>query len=265
MNRLQGKGAVVTGGARGIGYAIARKLCSEGARVVIADILDETPEAAASLRGEGFEAAEFVGDLSKVETIYNMMEFAVQRWGSLDLLVNNAGMQKPLTSLQMTEDLFDTIMGINIRAPFFCCQAAAKKMKEQGGGVIVNISSGNSRMVNVGRAPYTISKTGVNALTAVLGAEWAMFGIRVNAVAPGLIRTALSENGIRSGALNEQAAMSVVPMNRWGTLEEVADSVCFLASDEARYITGQTLFVDGGWNTGMMPNALDFVRSQDCE
>jgi len=118
-------------------------------------------------------------------------------------------------------------------------------------------------MVNVGRAPYTISKHGVNALTAVLGAEWAMFGIRVNAVAPGLIKTALSENGIRTGALNEQAAMSVVPMNRWGTVEEVADAVCFLASDEARYVTGQTLFVDGGWNTGMMPNALDFVKNQD--
>jgi len=263
MNRLQGKVAIVTGGTRGIGYAIVQKLCREGARVLIADILEETPDIAAALCGEGFEAVGFVGDLSSVEVIFSMVESAVERWGSLDLLVNNAGVQKPLTSLQMTEEWFDRIMGLNIRSPFFCCQAAAKKMRNQGGGVIVNISSGNSRMVNVGRAPYTISKHGINALTAVLGAEWAMFGIRVNAVAPGLIKTALSENGIRTGALNEQAAMSVVPMNRWGTVEEVADAVCFLASDEARYITGQTLFVDGGWNTGMMPNALDFVKNQD--
>ncbi len=231
--------------------------------MVVADILNECKEIAEGFTKMGISAMPFQADLSQVGNIRKMVNLAVKEFGRLDILVNNAGVQKPLASLKMTEEVYDWIMCVNLRTPFFCSVEAAKQMKKQGGGVIVNISSGNSRMINVGRAPYCIAKTGINALTAALGAEWGIYGIRVNAVAPGWIKTSMTENGLHLGVINERQIMSVVPLERWGTAHEIADVVCYLASDQASYVTGQTLYVDGGWNAGILPDALNFIKQDD--
>jgi NAD(P)-dependent dehydrogenase (short-subunit alcohol dehydrogenase family) len=136
-------------------------------------------------------------------------------------------------------------------------------MRKYGGGKIVSISSGNSRMMNVGRAPYCISKTGINAMTSILGAEWAMYNIRVNAIAPGWIKTAMVKRGLSLKAINQEQIMSVSPVGRWGTEAEIADLALFLVSDRSTYVVGQTIFCDGGWSTGILPNALDYIRAND--
>jgi NAD(P)-dependent dehydrogenase (short-subunit alcohol dehydrogenase family) len=148
-------------------------------------------------------------------------------------------------------------MSINLKAVFFNCQEAARLMMENGGGRIVNISSGTSKNTTPGRAPYVISKAGVNALTAVLAAEWARDGIRVNAVAPGWIYTKMVQEGERLGVVSKKQIMSAVPMQRFATTKEIADAVVYLASDESSYITGETIFVDGGWSVLGLPEEVD--------
>ncbi|WHH56841.1 glucose 1-dehydrogenase [Petroclostridium sp. X23] len=264
FNRLKDQVAVVTGGSRGIGLTIARKLASEGAKILIADILEEESRSAVKeLCDEGYAADCFILDVSNVEEIYKMTDYCEKKFGKIDILINNAGIQKPCPSMKLSEEAFDKIMDINIKGAFFCSQAAGKVMRKNGGGKIVSISSGNSRMVNIGRAPYCISKKGINGMTAVLGAEWAMYGIRVNAVAPGWIYTAIVEKGLALKAISQEQVFSVSPVERWGTEQEIADLVCYLCSDESTYVVGQTIFCDGGWNTGMLPNALDFIRQHD--
>ncbi|MCL2001486.1 MAG: glucose 1-dehydrogenase [Planctomycetes bacterium] len=258
--RAEGKIALVTGGARGIGKAIAKKMLREGAKVVIADVLtDEAKKTAAEFAPLG--VAEVVAyqalEAGQAELI---VDFAVKTFGRLDILVNNAGVQKRCPAIDISEEVFDWVMDIDLKAPFFCSQAAARAMRGTGGGRIVSIASGNSRMMNPGRAPYCIAKAGINAMTQVLAAEWAMYGINVNAIAPGFIETEIVKRGFKLGILSEAQILSVTPIQRLATEDEVADSVFFFVSDEARYVTGQTLFCDGGWNTGILPNALDYIR-----
>lgn len=264
FNRLKDQVAIVTGGSRGIGFAISKKLASEGAKVIIADVLDEEAKnAAKEICDIGYTAEHYRLDVTSVDEIYKMTAYCEETFGKIDILINNAGVQKPSTSMKLSEEDFDRIMDVNIKGAFFCSQAAGKVMRKNGGGKIVSISSGNSRMVNVGRAPYCISKAGINSMTAVLGAEWAMYGIRVNAIAPGWIYTAITQRGLSLKAINEEQIFSVSPVERWGTEEEIANLACYLCSDESTYIVGQTIFCDGGWNTGMLPNALDFIRQND--
>lgn len=265
MMRLKDQVAIITGGSRGIGLAVAKKLASEGAKILIADILEEeSKQSVVELEKMGAEASYFILNVKNVKEIYNMTDFCVQHFGKIDILLNGAGVAGPCPSMKATEEYWDRIMDINIKGVFFCCQAAGRIMRKNGGGKIINISSGNSSMVNLGRAPYCISKRGVNALTAVLGAEWAMYNIRVNAIAPGWIKTAMAMRPITElKVLSEEQILSVSPVERWGKEEEIADLACYLASDESTYIVGQTIFCDGGWSTGMLPGALDYIKEND--
>lgn len=261
-NRLRGKVAVVTGAARGIGFGIARKYVEEGAQVVIADVLEEGAQAAREL---GENAQFYRIDLKSREAIFQMAEELYEKYGHLDVLVNCAGIARPCPTFKLEEETLDEVIAINMKAPLFTCQAVGKYMRKNGGGSIINISSGNTRMINVGRVPYGITKGAVNLLTQQLGAEWAIYNIKVNAIAPGWIRTEMVETPLKKGILNEKEILSVSPIGRFGKVEEVANLACFLACEESDYIAGQIIFADGGWNTGIMPNALDYIRENDKE
>lgn len=188
-----------------------------------------------------------------------------EKHGHLDILVNCAGVALPVPTFKLTEEQIDMVIEINMKAPLYCCQAIGKYMRKQGEGSIVNISSGNSRMINVGRTPYGITKGAINLMTMQLGAEWAMYGIKVNAIAPGWIETEMVKRPLRSGILDAKKILSVSPIGRFGKVEEIASLATFLASKESDYIVGQVIFADGGWSMGIMPDGLDFVRENDKE
>lgn len=257
MRGLKGKLVVITGGARGIGFSIAKKFADEGSHLVIADINEEMAvQARQELEAMGVECHTYrvdVGNVAEIEDFFNSLK---ERFGKVDVLINNAGIQIRNPSMEFKEKDWDALMGINLKAVFFCSQQAARTMKGSG-GVIVNISSGTSTQTTPGRAPYVISKAGVNALTAVLAAEWAKEGIRVNAVAPGWILTDMVKEGMRLGVVSNKQLMAAIPFKRLASPEEIADSVVYLASDQASYVTGQTLFVDGGWSVLGLPQDID--------
>jgi len=219
--------------------------------------MEEAEKTVKELSQEVGEVSAVYANVSKVEDIRKSFEFIEEKYGKLDVLVNNAGIQIRNPSIEFKEEDWDKLVDINLKAVFFGCQAAAKLMVKNGGGRIVNISSGTSENPTPGRAPYVISKAGVNALTAVLAAEWASLNIRVNAVAPGWIYTNMLEDGMRLGVVSKKQIMSAVPMLRFASTKEIADSVVYLASDEASYVTGQTLFVDGGWSVLGLPQDVD--------
>ncbi len=257
MRGLKGKLVVITGGARGIGFAIAEKLAEEGARIIIADInRDQAEEAQAKLRAAGTECHAYRVDVSKVDEIETFFTQLNTAFGGIDILINNAGIQIRNPSMDFLEKDWDLLMGINLKAVFFCSQQAARIMRGKG-GVIVNISSGTSTQTTPGRAPYVISKAGVNALTAVLAAEWAKENIRVNAVAPGWILTDMVKEGMRLGVVSNKQLMAAIPFKRLASTSEIADSVVYLASENSSYVTGQTLFVDGGWSVLGLPQDID--------
>ncbi len=266
MQRFTDRIVIVTGGARGLGASFVDRFAAEGAKVVICDLLEQEAKAKAdAVRALGQEATAFATDLREVANIKKLMQFTLDTYGRLDVLVNNAGVNKVMPAIELTEEIYDWIVDIDLRTPFFCALEAAKIMMKQKKGKIVNISSGNSRMMNIGRAAYCIAKAGINAMTGVLGAEWASHGINVNAVAPGWILTAIPAKALAAGSLNEEQIMSISPVQRWGKAEEIANVVAFLASDEASYIVGQTYFVDGGWSTCILPGALDYFKDKESE
>lgn len=259
---LKNKVAIVTGGARGIGFAISEKFVNDGAIVVIADILEEGLTASKSL---GEKCIFYKIDLTERTDIFKMADDINARFGKIDILVNCAGVAKPVPTFQLTEELLDFVIDINMKAPLYCSQAVGKHMKNNGGGSIINISSGNTQMINVGRTPYGITKGAVNLLTKQLAAEWAIYNIRVNAIAPGWIKTEMVERPLKSGILDEKKILSVSPIQRFGKPEEIADLALFLASESSTYIVGQIIFADGGWNLGIMPDGLDYIRENDRE
>lgn len=260
MKRLEGKVAVITGGARGIGLGIARRYAEEGAVVVIADVLPEEGRRAAMeiSKGEFYEI-----DLRSRKAIFAMADYVHEKYKRIDILVNCAGVARPCPTLKLSEEVLNEVIDINMKAPLFCCQAVGRCMRADGGGSIINISSGNTKMINVGRVPYGITKGAVNLLTRQLGAEWAMYHIKVNAIAPGWIRTEMVEKPLKSGILDARSILSVSPIGRFGTVEEIAGLACFLACEDSDYIVGQVIFADGGWSMGIMPDALDYIRDND--
>jgi NAD(P)-dependent dehydrogenase (short-subunit alcohol dehydrogenase family) len=261
-NRLKDKIALVTGGVRGIGFGILEKFVRESASVIAADILEDGSERVAKI-GDGAEFYHI--NLQNRDDIFAMAKYIHDKYGKIDILVNCAGIARPCPTLKLSEAVLNEVIDINMKAPLFCCQAAGHYMRKDGGGSIINISSGNTKMINVGRVPYGITKGAVNMLTRHLGAEWGIYNIKVNAIAPGWIRTEMVEKPLALGILDEKKIMSVSPAGRFGTVEEIANLACFLACSESDYITGQIIFADGGWSTGIMPDALDYIRQNDTE
>lgn len=262
QGELNGKVAIVTGGARGIGKGIVKKYIQEGAQVIIADILENGQ----LLEEELGEQCHFYKiDLTKKKDIFEMVDQIYEQYGKIDILVNCAGVAKPVPTLKLSEELLDMVIDINLKAPIFCSQAVGRYMRKDGGGSIINISSGNTQMINVGRTPYGITKGAINMLTKQLGAEWAIYNIKVNAIAPGWIRTEMVDKPLKAGILDEKKILSVSPIGRFGQTNEIGNLACFLASEKSNYIVGQIIFADGGWNLGIMPDGLDYIRENDKE
>ena len=244
--RLEGKIAVVTGAARGIGAACARRFAAEGAAVVIADILEEKGEATAqAIRDDGGSAAFIACDTGDAAQARALIERTVARYGRIDVLVNNAGIFTIADFLDVTEEDFDRVLRTNLKGYFLVGQAAAREMAAAGSGSIVNMSSVNGVMAIESIAAYVVSKGGVNQLTSVMALALAPKGVRVNAIGPGTILTELSGSLLTDEAARRRV-LSRTPMGRVGQPEEIAGIAVFLASDDSSYVTGQVIYADGG-------------------
>ena len=244
MNRLQNKIAVVTGGARGIGKATVEKFAAEGATVIIADFDDENGlKTANEISGNGGTVDFVKVDVSDSKSVGNLFGMIEQNYGRVDILVNNAGILMDSTLKKMDEDKFDKVIDVNLKGVYLCTQAAVALMDPEKGGVILNASSVVAHTGNFGQSNYVATKAGVIGMTKVWARELGRKNIRVNAVAPGFIKTDMTV-GIPDKVMDMM--LQRVPLGRMGEGTEVADAYCFLASDEASYITGATLNVDGG-------------------
>jgi 2-dehydro-3-deoxy-L-rhamnonate dehydrogenase (NAD+) len=237
--------AVVTGAARGIGFAIAERLSRAGASVVIADIDEEGATAAVErLREGGGEAAVAATDVTSPDEVGAMVERALDAFGKLDILVNNAGITGRDAPLwELTDKDWERVLGLNLTSTFYCCRAAISHMRERRSGAIVNVASISGKEGNPNMIPYSVSKAGVICLTKALAKEVIQEGVRVNCVAPAVIETPILEQ-LQPEAIEYME--SKIPMGRMGSPEEVAAVVHFLASDEASFVTGQCYDVSGG-------------------
>lgn len=249
--RLQGKTALITGAGRGIGLATALRFAQEGATLAVADrTLAEAEIAVEAIHQRGLRAFALAVDLAQPEEVYALVDRAVDVLGGLDILVNNAGVTKVPTpsTLEMTDlAAWDQVMAINVRAVFQASQRAAQWMSAHGGGKIVNLASqtGIAGVPNINA--YGPSKAAVINLTRSLAVEWAQYKINVNCVAPCWTRTPRFESGIQQGFVSLESVQKRCPMGRPAEPEEVAAAILFLASEDASFITGITLPVDGGW------------------
>lgn len=248
--RLKGKTAIVTGGAGGIGYAIAERLLSEGARVLIADIDAAKGEKAVEALGQ-FGKVRFVrADVGNKADVDSLVAETIKAFGSVDVLANNAGIVHGADFLDIAEEDFDRVLRINLKGAFLVGQAVARVMVEQikaGGkpGAIINMSSINAVVAIANQVPYSISKGGVSQLTKVMALSLAPYGIRVNAIGPGSIMTEMLAS-VNADPAAKNRILSRTPMGRVGEPSEIASIAAFLASDDASYVTGQTIFADGG-------------------
>jgi NAD(P)-dependent dehydrogenase (short-subunit alcohol dehydrogenase family) len=243
------KAAVITGGARGIGRAIAEQLIADGYAVMIADIRGEAAEqTAAELAVAGAVAVACHADITDPEACRAMVSQTVERLGRVDVLVNNAGISKPQPSLEVPPEDWRRMIDVQLNGVFFCAQAAGRQMVAQGwGGNIVNITSVNAEAAFPQRASYVAAKAAVAMLTQVLAIEWAEHSIRVNAVGPAHTETEMTAQHIRSGRIQLEALKKRIPLGRLASVVDVANAVSFLVSNKASFITGQSLYVDGGY------------------
>ena len=239
---LTGRVCIVTGGSQGIGEACIRRFARERAQVVIADI-DDVRGAALALEVNGLYVHCDVGDKAQVEALVSQ---TIAQHGRIDVLVNNAGIFKAADFLEVTEADFDAVLRVNLKGAFLVGQAVAREMVTTGGGSIINMSSVNGVLAIPNIASYNVSKGGINQLTRVMALALADYGIRVNAVAPGTIATELAAKAVLTSDEAKAKIMSRTPMKRLGQPAEIADTVAYLASDAASYITGEIVVVDGG-------------------
>ncbi len=240
---LQDRVAIVTGASRGIGRAAAMRLAAAGAAVVAAARGDHADAVSAEIRAAGGRSVAVSVDVTDAQRIDAMVRAALDEYGRIDVLVNNAGIVRDRLALRMAPADWDPVVATNLTAAFHCARAVLRPMIRQRGGRIVNVGSVVGRMGNPGQANYAASKAGLEGFSKALAREVASRGITVNVVAPGMIDTDMTA-GLNESA--QAAMLGQIPMGRLGTTEEVAGAICFLASDEAAYVTGHVLAVNGG-------------------
>ncbi|MCR9237182.1 MAG: SDR family oxidoreductase [Alphaproteobacteria bacterium] len=247
---LDDKTAIVTGGAKGIGFACARRFLEQGAQVIIADVDEKTGNKAEKSLAELGDVRFVHCDVGDRLSVRNLMAATLDSFNSLDVLVNNAGIIHSDDFLDISEEDFDRVMQVNLKGAFLCGQAAARQMVDQieegrAPGSIINMSSINAQVAIPSQVPYSISKGGVQQLTKVMALSLASRGIRVNAIGPGSINTDILA-AVNNDPEAKNRILSRTPMGRIGEASEIASIAAFLASDDASYITGQTLYADGG-------------------
>ncbi len=253
MEDLKNKVVVITGARRGMGKADALLFAQKGAKVVVSDISQEDCQKVVDeIEKKGGQAIAVKCDVSKKEEVDNLFKKTIEKFGRVDVLVNNAGICEFKPFIDLTEEEWDRTLDINLKGYFLCAQAAAKEMAKQKSGVIVNIASVAMGQVGVGFlniVHYCASKGGIAAMTEALALELAPYNIRVNAIAPGMIETPMLD-AIKQDPKSMEGILARVPLGRMGKPEEIADLVVFLASDKSSYITGSVIVIDGGWLAG---------------
>ena len=242
---LKGKTAIITGSGRGIGKAVAVKLASLGANIVINDIpasadADATAE---EIRGMGAQCIRIKGDITDITDVKALVDGAVKEFGGVDIFVNNAGITRDSLMLRMSEEDWDMVLNINLKGAFNCIKTVVRPMMKQRSGSIINMASISGVIGNAGQANYSASKAGLIGLTKTTAKEFSSRGIRCNAVAPGFIKSAMTDKLAED---TKKKYYDAIPLGRFGTVDDIADCVAFLASDMSSYITGQVICVDGG-------------------
>ncbi|HDI83869.1 MAG TPA: 3-oxoacyl-[acyl-carrier-protein] reductase [candidate division WOR-3 bacterium] len=240
---LEGRVSIITGGARGIGKAIAMELADAGSDIVIFDVLDEGVDTAREIEKKGRKAGFYKVDITDLDAVNSVVEKVLKEFGRIDILVNNAGITRDTLLMRMEESDFDLVIKVNLKGTFNCTKAVLKPMMKARWGRIINISSIIGLMGNAGQANYAASKAGIIGFTKSVAKELGKRNITVNAIAPGFIRTPMTEK--LSDEVKE-SYFKLIPLGRFGEPEDVAKVVRFLASDDAGYITGQVIQVDGG-------------------
>ena len=243
--RLRDRVAIVTGGGRGIGLATARVFVREGARVVLGDLDQSALDAASSELGTE-RALGVQVDVTRGADAARLVEAALDRWDHLDIAVNSAGIGSPLPTIELSEEEWRRVIDVNLTGTFLVCQAAGRAMLQRGSGAIVNLASMYGKRAVPSRLPYVASKYAVVGLTEGLAAEWAP-EVRVNALAPGYTDTELFRGNQARGGTDVNALIARTPMGRLGAPAEIGEAALYLVSDEAAWVTGHTLVIDGGW------------------
>ena len=246
---FEGKVALVTGAASGMGFAAAKSFAESGAAVVLADVNKEkVDKAAKDLTEKGYKAIAVICDVSDETQVKAMVDKAVETFGRLDAAYNNAGVNSPMTdTADLDPEEYDRIMNIDLRSVWLCMKYELKQMRTQGSGAIVNWSSLGGLVGNPGRAAYHAAKHGILGMTKSAAIEYAPKGIRINAVCPGIIETPMVEMMVETGDLSKEAGAALAPIGRLGSAEEVADVVLWLCSSASTFVIGQSISVDGGY------------------
>ena len=243
--RLAGEVAVITGGAQGIGRATAVRLASEGSAVAILDRKAEEAQAvAAELVADGRNAIAIGCNVTDRSEVSSALNSVVEAFGRITVVVNNAGIIQLAPFIEMTDTMWSEVLNVNLTGMFIVAQEAARRMRNQGSGRIINMASASAHVAHSGQAAYAVSKAGIEALTRIMAFELAPFGIIVNAVAPGTIETSFSGGSLSPAAAAERIRR--IPAGRFGTPTEVASVIAFLASNDAAYVTGTVVSIDGG-------------------
>ena len=247
---LEGKVALITGASRGIGKAIALGFAKAGADIVIDDRERELPEAekvAEEIRGLGRKSVALAAHVGRIEEINNLVNRVTDTFGRIDILVNNAAISPAMSpALDVDERLWDSIMSVNLKGLFFFSQAAARVMKEHGGGKIINVASRDAFAPEPNIGIYAISKAGVIMATKIMALEWAQYNIRVNAIAPGSVHTRFGDSRFVEFPEYEKEIIKKIPLGYIAEPDEIVGAMIYLASDASSYVTGQTFIVDGG-------------------
>lgn len=246
MGRFDGRAIIVTGAGQGMGRAIAERFARDGGSVLVADVNADTATSVADrLTGEGHRAVPFQVDVAKPDQVKAMVARCVAEFGGVDVLVNNAGILRSTKIMAIAPEEWDLVMAVNVKSLFLCAQAVHDEMVKRGGGRIVHMASLAGRATStLGGAHYTTSKAAVLGLMRHMAREWARDGITSNAVSPGMVDTPMARAGTSDDRMAE--IVSAIPLGRLAAPEEVANLVCFLASDEAAYITGASVDIHGG-------------------